>query len=50
MDSDEKTLENLFLEFCRSEDKLFFETKIEYDSIKKTKELQELFYDDYNWP
>ena len=48
LECDEKTLENLFLEFCRSEDKLFFETKIEYEDVKKTQQLQDVFYNDYN--
>lgn len=48
IEKDEEILKNEYLEFCRIEDKLFFETKIEYKDLKYSKELQELFYDDFN--
>ncbi len=44
---DQKTiLWSKFLDFCRTEDNLYFEAQLEYFDIKRSKELIELFEKD----
>lgn len=48
LDPEEDSLQNSYLEYCRSEDAMYFETKLEFRELKYSKDIQELFYDDYN--
>lgn len=43
---DDAHVSNLFLEFCRSEDQMYFDenlNKLEFSELKKSKELLQLF-------
>ncbi|CDW74241.1 UNKNOWN [Stylonychia lemnae] len=39
-------LKNQYLEFCRLEDKLYFDRKVEYSEVKNSQELQELLFNE----